>query len=495
MSGRDPSDLSPPAGPPGFEDAEARLRAFSQRAKLVTLILAMMVFSGLLGFSLVFMRPALVFGLLAGLTGVLVIMARPFWGLLLYTLVYLLRPAEIYPALAVLHLERVLGVVALAAMFFEMARKSGQVLVDRSRQTAWFLAFLGAVLLSIPFSYWTGWATTQFVDMLKVLAFYLMVVHLADTPKRIRVFTWTYLIMVTYIAVSSLRAYYSGQFAFAQGIDRAVGQTSAGGDPNNLGATLASAVPLFILLLRPERGFWRRLLLFLALAAAVWTVVLTGSRSSLLGVLSAFGFLIWISRRRVAWAAVALAVVVVGFVLLPEQYKHRYETIAEATSGDLDPSSRSRLRVWKAGLHMFLDHPIVGVGAGCFGTAHALSYSPEGDRSWLQAHSLYIQVFAELGILGVVTFFGFVVHYLRLTGRAHALALARGPTWAFPAAVTQAVIGGTVVLLVSGIFGHNLFRSTWYIFAAMGLAVYRLGAVTPEAEAEPVPARPAGEAG
>jgi putative inorganic carbon (HCO3(-)) transporter len=489
---RDPSAIPPVSRSSSLEDSEVRIRAWSQRARILVLILGMVVFSGFLGFALVFVRPVLLFGVLAGLAGVLVIMARPFWGLLLYTLVYLLRPAEIFPSLAVLHLERVLGIVALAAMFFEMARKTGQVYVDRSRQTAWFLIFLGTMILSIPFSYWTGWATTTFVDMLKVLAFYLMIVHLADTPKRIRIFTWTYLVMVTYIAVSSLRAYYAGRYAFAQGIDRAVGQTSAGGDPNNLGATLASAVPLFILLLGPERGFWRRFLLVAALVTAVWTVVLTGSRSSLLGLLAAFGFLIWTSRHRVAWGFAALAVLAVGFVLLPTQYKQRYETIAEATSGELDPSSQSRIRVWKAGLHMFLDHPIVGVGAGCFGTAHALAYSPDGDRSWLQAHDLYIQAFAELGILGAVAFFGFVFHYLKLARRAYALALARGPTWALPAAVTRAVLGGTLVLLVSGVFGHNLYRSTWYMFAAMGLAVFRLSETTPDEETSTVPPAPDG---
>ncbi len=476
------------AGPnPGDRGPEAALSTFAHRARTLTLLAVMALVAAGTGLALVYVRLPFIIGVLAGVTGVLVILARPYLGLLLYTVAYVLRPGELYPSLAVLHLERVLGVVTLASVAFEMYRREGKLLVDGSRQTKWFFALLVAMLLSVPFSFWVSYAAGQLVDMFKILAFYLMIVHLVNTRRRMKIFTATYLVLVVYLAATSLKDYYTGGYAFAQGIERAVGETSAGGDANALGATLGSAVPLFLLLARWIRGFWKRGLLLAGLAACGWTIVLTGSRASLLGLLTAMAFLVWTSRHRILWAMLALAAFAILFTSLPRQYKQRYSTIVQATSGDLDGSSRARLQVWKAGAAMVLDHPLFGVGAGCFGTAHAMAYSPPGQRNWLQAHSLYVQVPAELGLVGAVAFFGFMFQFLLLNRRAYREIRIRGPGWRMEGVILQGIFGGFVVLLVSGFFGHTLFRSTWYMFAAMGLALYRLHRDDPPAPAD-VPA-------
>jgi len=44
--------------------------------------------------------------------------------------------------------------------------------------------------------------------------------------------------------------------------------------------------------------------------------------------------------------------------------------------------------------------------------------------------------------------------------------------------VADGIMAGVVFLLAAGMFGHSLYRSTWYIFAAAGLALYRLAVTT-----------------
>ena len=36
------------------------------------------------------------------------------------------------------------------------------------------------------------------------------------------------------------------------------------------------------------------------------------------------------------------------------------------------------------------------------------------------------------------------------------------------------LFAGFVVLVVSGIFGHSLYRRTWYLYAGLGLALWRI---------------------
>lgn len=416
--------------------------------------------------------PPLVFvgGLLAAVCGVVVIL-RPFVGLLAYAVLFMLRPGEVYPILNTLHLERVVGAITLAGIFLAMIRRIGAPALDSTRQTRWLFLFAGAIALSIPTAYWIGHAVDMLMEMLKIIGFYIMIAHLVDTRKKLRIFLWFYVILIVYVGIGALRAYYAGDLLFAQGIDRAEGTTSAGGGANELGTTMASVMPLFILLLLAERKVVLRFMALGGLAVSVWGMVFTGSRASLLGCLAGLAYLWWISKKRLLLGVIGLFALVLAFALLPAEYQGRYSTL---TSGQLDGSSMSRVLVWITGLHMFADRPLFGVGAGCFGTAHAMAYSPSGQKNWLESHSLYIQVIAELGLVGAICFFAMLAQFLKLNRRAARLVARMGRDWRWESAILTALFAGFLVLIVSGVFGHSLYRRTWYIYAALGLAVFRI---------------------
>jgi O-antigen ligase len=145
------------------------------------------------------------------------------------------------------------------------------------------------------------------------------------------------------------------------------------------------------------------------------------------------------------------------------------------------------------GLRMVMDRPFFGVGIRCFGTAHAMNYSPGASRNWLEAHSLYVQVPAELGLVGAAVFFTFVFEFLRLNRRTARRLREAGERWRFERALLDALFAGFVVLLISGFFGHSLLRRTWYLYAGLGLVVQRLLAAPgePGPRAEPRAVSPA----
>ena len=441
----------------------------------------------LFGVALIYFPPLLVVGAILGMAGAVAILRQPYVGLLIYAVVYILRPGELYPILSLLRLERVVAVVTLACMAFEMYRLEGRLFIDRTNQTKWLFAFLVAVCLTIPTSFWPTWSVDMVIELLKIIAFYLMIVHLANTRRRVKGLVWTYLLLIFYLAVTSLKAYYSGNFMFAQGIERAEGLTSAGGDPNALAATVGSSLAICLLLVRNESVPWRRGLALLTTTVSLWTISLTGSRSGVLVVLTVLIFLWWRGRNRFVNAILGLILIVGIYSILPEQYQTRYSGM---TNSELDESSELRITAWKRGFQMLVDHPLFGVGIGNFGTAHAEAYSPEGQRSYLKAHNLWVQLFAETGLVGAATFIGFMIAFFRLNRQAARITRARGVRWRFETAVLDGLLGGFFALLVTGMFGHSLLRSTWYIFAAMGLAIYRVAIDSPPEAGE----APTGEA-
>jgi hypothetical protein len=107
----------------------------------------------------------------------------------------------------------------------------------------------------------------------------------------------------------------------------------------------------------------------------------------------------------------------------------------------LDPTNNGRLEQWKVALSAFREEPVIGLGAGKFGQ-HWLVERDSGLRVE-DAHSVYVEALAELGLVGfvlvVVTIGGILAaisRRLRGAGRhLHAALLAAGFAWALHAGI------------------------------------------------------------
>jgi O-antigen ligase len=130
-------------------------------------------------------------------------------------------------------------------------------------------------------------------------------------------------------------------------------------------------------------------------------ILLTASRGALLALVTAAPFVLFtLARLRVAQklaVGVASAAGLAGVVyLVPASSFQRLSTIGAEISGG---SFNERKYIWEAGLEVWREHPMVGVGAGTFPTAveHGLGYPPA-------AHNLYLSVLAENGFVGFLLF-------------------------------------------------------------------------------------------
>jgi O-antigen ligase len=407
-----------------------------------------------------------VIGAAAGFVLVWIILLKPFLGLAAYTIVFVLRPGELYPALAGLHLERILGTVTLVALVAIQIREHRGLQVDRSRQTKLLFLFLLFVAMSVPFAYWRRLAIDGLAEMLRIVAFYTMVVQLVTTRKRLWTFWTIYSLMMLWLGASSLFGYFTGHAFFTMGIDRATGLTDAGGNANQLGASMACSIPfLLAMTFHPSAGR-KRLLLASGSVVLILTLALTGSRSSLLGAFAGFAALWKTSSRRVLLGTIGLLALFAGLYVLPQQYKTRYGTMLHRR---LDGSSASRVQTWVTGVQMVLARPLTGVGIKCFGAANGAM-----TGSWLSSHNLYLQVLGETGLVGGAVFFMFLMEMLRLNRRSRDALIGAGRAGDMEFALLRGIFAGFVALMVTGVFGHSLLRRTWYIYAAVDLAILRM---------------------
>ncbi len=146
-----------------------------------------------------------------------------------------------------------------------------------------------------------------------------------------------------------------------------------------------------------------------AVAMMLVALVLTMTRSSWLG-FAAGAVLIGALRYRMLIPALAVVLVLV-FLIAPRQYRERLSLMFTMQKTELQgetggeavvQSNQSRMRMWRTGWRMFVEHPVVGVGDGEMYTMYR-TYVPDAIKDeGGHLHNTYIHVLATHGIIGFI---------------------------------------------------------------------------------------------
>ncbi len=153
-------------------------------------------------------------------------------------------------------------------------------------------------------------------------------------------------------------------------------------------------------------------LLFLFLNAHV----LSFSRGGFVGLIPVLVYCWHSAKTKMSITLILVCCIGLLLIVAPAAYWEEVRTIRQAIEKPVsDPSSNDRLYSWRIGWKMFLDHPIIGVGPGNY-RIWISDYDPteRGARHWGRvAHSLYVTLLAENGIVGLFLFLGMIYANLR----------------------------------------------------------------------------------
>jgi O-antigen ligase len=397
------------------------------------------------------------------------LLLNPFQALLLYMVLVAVRPQEGIVQLQVIPVERLCAVLAMLGWGLQVA--VGKTMRPISRSIGgWLLAFTAVCFFSIFTSVWKLWAFNAWIEMLKLGVLFFLISQLVDTHKRLFVFLLIFAVGHFWMAAESLRLYYSEGYDYtAMGIVRATTGSASRGDPNSLAASLVLCICFGLYTFRASRNFFLRLSWAGAICVGSVVVILTGSRAAMLGFLFLLLYMWLTSRKKLLTGTIIAIILVCARFTMPLQYRERFMTTFDFKKNpSATESAMGRIEGLKVGTKMFLDRPLLGVGVGNFGVAHGMLYSPPRERSWMEAHNVIAQIGGETGILGLITFTGFLIACMRGAARARSMlssvdtAEAKGIV-----AVCRACMAAFWLLLVLGQFGHNMMRYNWYLNAGL----------------------------
>ena len=261
---------------------------------------------------------------------------------------------------------------------------------------------------------------------------------------------------------------------FAEGLIRSSGPLS----PDAFGWVL---VPVTVLALYSGLATEKlsiRILSFSLFGFSFLGLILSFARASLIAICVALVLAALLRRVRPATVGLGIAVGAAALVLfLPGAAKDRLvQTVAPFREGGVaaasDASVRGRTGENLAAVHMFLNHPYLGVGPGNYPvlyTRYSQTIALDSRNEGRHPHNLYLEYFAETGLVGGLLLLGLIVLALRGAWRARRVFTGRDRLFA------EGVFVALVGYFVNGIFLHPSAYSRYlWLVLGFGLVCGRL---------------------
>jgi len=381
-----------------------------------------------------------------------------FLGLLLFTFMVFFRPYEWTPSLAWLSSSAFFIALFTLAVFIPAQLGLEGTLTSRPREVNLVLLLLLMAALSVPFATDRLKAWNAFIEYIKVVLMFIVMVNVMRTEKRLKATIFVILIASCVLSIFALRDFEAGNLALrGQRIEGAIGGLFQ--NPNDLALHLVTTIPITLALLLSSRLIVMKALYAAFLALFVVGIVMTFSRGGFLGLTVAIAVFTWrLPRRNKLLIPILVCPLLIAVVLLaPGGYGSRLSTTN-------DDSAAARTDELKRSLYIAARHPLLGVGIENY-----VLYSNFDHAT----HNAYTQVASETGLAAAVFYILFLITPIK---RLRMIAAETGseprrPRYFYWAVGLEASLIG---YMVSSFFASVAFLWYAYYLVAYSICVRRL---------------------
>jgi O-antigen ligase len=317
---------------------------------------------------------------------------------------------------------------------------------------------------------------------LKTVIVFILMVNLIDTRQRLFSLWKLVVICGAALGMGAIRSYMKGEFT-AQGlrIEGLVGGMFE--NPNDLATALDLLLPFAVALTLVSKGIGRLIYLLCSTILAVGVLV-TLSRGGFLGLIASGAVLLWkLGRGRRAMTILTTGLICgVLFAVMPGGYGARIATIF---NNDQDQTGSAQLRreLMERAASIAINRPVVGVGMGNF---HIYSIREK------EAHNAYLEIAAELGVMGLTAYLIVILAPLRSLRRIERQTMGmrskseREMYW-----LSASVQAAFIAYMICSFFAS--IQYLWYLYytAAYAVALRQIHAAEEMESSLPNPQNPA----
>lgn len=337
-----------------------------------------------------------------------VVLNRPLWALAIYLGANVVRPEMFFwgGGTGAYVFMLYAGLLIVSAFRNGCLRDKGRINNREFRLMIWLAA---AVLISTLFAQYPvfrgGYYVFELMKGFIICAFVFLIVAEFEQVKMLQnVLLYCFGFLGVWGVEQQLR-----------GNERLEGLGGNGwADSNGIAAAFVLFLPVALAKMfesENRKEFWKAAGIA---AVMVALIICTKSRGGLLGIVAAVGAFGFYSRRVGKMLVVCMLMALVALPFATQAYLDRMKTLRDDQI--TKTSDNSRIVLWRAGLMVFSDNPVIGTGFLTFPIAK-MKYArmfPELDdefRNWVfreedkkVTHNTYIQLLSDCGSVGAIPF-------------------------------------------------------------------------------------------
>lgn len=338
------------------------------------------------------------------------ILKNVYLGVLFYYLLEFLRPVDFIPALRPLKIVMLTELLALIAWLFYLIKNHKNIKWDNFNNL--YIAFIAVMAFTIITAMNNRYPFDLTQAMLVNFVIFLIATNIVDSRERLNRLIWLLLLVHAYHAIKGI--YNFAVIGFVAAGQHTTGKTGSGfiGDENDFALALNTMIPFAYFYFMSYRQKIKKYLNLFFLIVFTGGVVASNSRGGWVGLAAIIIYCIARSRRKLLSIGIVTLLIFSILLFAPPDFMQQVQSISDTSEG----TAQSRINYWKAAVRMFIDNPIIGVGAGN-GPIRMPEYV-QGFRSsatqWGRTfHGTLPQVLAELGTLGIGLYILMVIYALR----------------------------------------------------------------------------------
>ena len=392
------------------------------------------------------------------------------WDLLLVCLcVFLLtsvaRVHQLFPVLSLFKPVTLAGLLAIALCLLDRVPRR-RINPLQLRAVRYMIALVIWMALSVPGALWPGGAFTTFLDFSKTVLISFVIISAVRSVRDVERLTLVYFVGAVIFAAVVL-----ARMEFQLGAEGRMERLYFY-DSNDFATYAITAMPLGLYFASSERRPWIRGAAWAGIALLAAGFIWSGSRGGFIAFMAVIAYFLlrYTSiKRSWRWSAVAVIGVLVT-AIAGDAYWRRINTVLHPTQDYNLTSDQGRVQIWRRGVGYMMDHPVLGVGAGNFPRAEGtisplVARTPRGRSvKWGPPHNSYVQVGAELGLVGLLIFAGFLISVFRALRR---LPGRTGP----PVRLAQSLTASLIGFVVGAFFLTLAYHDMLYMLTGLALGL------------------------
>lgn len=375
--------------------------------------------------------------------------------------------------------KSIVEVTIVTALIAVVIKKTinGQALLGRSNIEILLYALMATSLVSIintPHEQLHLSVRAFFSKSLKFAALFLIVKDAIDSRVKLNNFLTMALISCFIMIIDGLTQQYVTRFdflhnypAFKYFSEKPFDQTFPTASfpfPNDYAAWMLIFIfPLGLLFFLGKEKFKMRMACGVAFAGLLYMFILTKARGAWLGFLAALAVFSFIKMKK------AGVLLLLAFALLTLFINK--SVLSDIWSMN---SVNDRTVMWQNGLKILKEHPVIGNGLNTFFANYAkVRNDIYKDKKGSYAHNCYLQMAADTGIVGLLSFIAFVTAVILKALRS--LATIKDPSYHY---LLLGVALGLIAFLLHSFVDTNLYSlnlaALFWLSAGLILAIIKI---------------------